>query len=159
MILENGNVVQFNGDLKSKVDQIIDEAYEKGYNKCREDYETKMDMGISAFEVWDAAVRVLGYNKDRFSTAELYQLFGTADKHYIINNFSPVEVIEKVREFDEERMLAEERDGEDSPDEIFENICKIIDEVKDEKDLNRVMAYRRAIANIEKEIDKKIRRE
>ena len=39
MVIENGNVVQFNGDLKFKVNQIIDEAYEKGYQKALKDFK------------------------------------------------------------------------------------------------------------------------
>lgn len=46
-MIENDNnnfVIQFNGDLKSKVDQIIDEAYQKGYDACKIENEKAISV-------------------------------------------------------------------------------------------------------------------
>ena len=86
-------VVQMNGELKIKAEQIIDDAYNKGKNDAKREislsgeYERAFQRGLD--DAWDALRKMVRY----FHSSRFNYIFGDKNFNTVITQMSASEVI------------------------------------------------------------------
>jgi len=124
---EEEMVVEANGELKFKADQLIDEAYDKGYQAAIDNKslltereavkqaETKYERGyqygyqggfengkLKGMEIaWDAARKIAADTE--FSPNVLYEIFGWRSVVDVFMDNSARDAINKIREYEEKQ--------------------------------------------------------
>ena len=93
-------VVQKNGELKIKAEQIIDEAYNRGKNDAKRKIERAYQRGLD--DAWEAARKSVYWWKDNEEGVKVFkELFDS----WAVDNlfkFSASEAIAKIREYEQE---------------------------------------------------------
>lgn len=113
-----GNMEQRTGGMKRQAQELIEQAYNRGYAagyfKAENDYHAKTeDDRQSSYELglnmaWEAVRKIIGYTADALSCENLIKLFGTDDYDIIMQHFSASEAISKIKAYEEKKQEKDE---------------------------------------------------
>jgi hypothetical protein len=113
------NLKQHTADIEKQAQELIEQAYQRGYKKAEEDYHIQSEKdrdssyqcgyeyGIEQGrnQAWDAVRKIF----NEFSGDELREVFGKETTLLNVTNYSASEAIKKIRAYEEQKKQEAEK--------------------------------------------------
>lgn len=111
-----GTMEQKTEGIKKQAQQLIEQAYYRGFKTGREDrqdwekdqVDRLVEQGMNM--AWECILKIVGRdtNCGCLSQSQLYEIFGEIDYRNIVLHNSPNEAIERIREYEEKQKQKED---------------------------------------------------
>lgn len=113
-----GTMEQRTEGIKKQAQQLIEQAYYRGFKAGREDMQDwEKDQADRLIEqgmnmAWECILKIVGRdtNCGCLSQSQLYEIFGEIDYRNIVLHNSAAEAIERIREYEEKKKQKEDKE-------------------------------------------------